>query len=167
LQEALLMGYSVLGTDIDERMVDYAKQNMQWLVKKYPEITGSVAIDVADATDFQWPRFTAVASEVYLGRPLNKLPEGQTLEKIISDTNTITSKFLINLARQLETGRRLCLAVPAWRKPGGELIHLPLLAKLTDMGYNIVNFKHVRNDELVYFRENQVVARQILVLKKV
>jgi tRNA (guanine10-N2)-dimethyltransferase len=167
LQEALLMGYSVIGTDIDERMGDYAKRNMQWLVKKYPRISGSVAIDTADATNFRWPRFTAIASETYLGRPLGKLPDEQSLQKIISDTNTILTKFLTNIASQLEPGRKLCLAVPAWRSAPNNFIRLPLLAKLTDMGYNIVDFKHVRDDELVYFRENQIVARQILVLKKV
>jgi tRNA (guanine10-N2)-dimethyltransferase len=166
LQEALLMGYSVFGTDIDPRMIDFSKRNIQWLVRRYPAITGSVVIEPADATSYRWSRFTAIASEVYLGRPLNKLPDDQTLKKIISDTNTITSKFLNNLAPQLEPGRKLCLAVPAWQKSPKSFIRLPLLAKLTDMGYNIVNFKHVRDDELVYFRENQVVARQILVLKK-
>src|SRR6185503_10002944 len=36
LQEALLMGYSVLGTDIDERMVDYSRRNIKWLFQKNP-----------------------------------------------------------------------------------------------------------------------------------
>ena len=166
LQEALLMGYDVLGTDLDERMVEYSKTNIQWLVQKYPEISGHTSIEIGDATEFRWPRFTTVASETYLGRPLAKLPDETTLKKIVNDTNTIIEKFLKNLGPQLKSGQRVCLAVPAWRKTNGQLVKLPLLAKLTDMGYYIKKFKHVSGDDLIYFRENQNVARKLIVLER-
>ncbi len=166
LQESLLAGYSVLGTDIDDRMVEYSKTNIKWLVNKYPAINGHVSLEKADATSHRWPGFTAVASEGFLGRPLSSLPEDEKLESIISDANTIAGKFLRNLSAQLKPDRRICIALPAWRKPDGGLIHLPLIAKLTDMGYNKVNFKHVRSEDLVYYREDQIVTRELLVLKK-
>jgi tRNA G10 N-methylase Trm11 len=166
LQEALLMGFSVIGTDIDPRMVDYSRRNIKWLFEKYPNLEGQVDIEPADATTYQWPSFSTVASEVFLGRPLAKLPSEADLKQIISDANTITKKFLQNLAPQLQTGRALCIAVPAWRKPGGQLISLPVIDHLTDMGYNYWDLKHVPREELVYFREDQVVARQLLRIKK-
>ncbi len=166
LQEALLMGHSVIGTDIEPKMVEFAKTNIQWLFEKYPQLEGHVVIEAADATSHRRPRFSAVASEVYLGRPLSSLPAPHKLKEIVSDVNIITEKFLRNLALQLRSGQRLCLAVPAWRRPAGELVHLPLIAKLTDMGYNRFSFEHVKNDDLVYFRENQIVARELLVLER-
>ncbi len=166
LQEALLMGYSVIGSDIDERMVEYSQRNIRWLFEKYSKLEASVDIETADATSFTWPGFSSLASEVYLGRPLNSLPPHDKLKEIVSDTDLIIRKFLKNLAPQLKSGQALCLAVPAWRKPNGELIQLPLLAKLTDMGYTYWDLKHVPLEQLVYFRENQVVARRLLRLKK-
>jgi tRNA (guanine10-N2)-dimethyltransferase len=166
LQEALLMGYSVMGTDIDERMVDFSKKNIRWLFEKYTSLEGGVDIEPADATDYRWPGFSAIASEVFLGRPLAALPPEDKLKQIISDADTVIKKFLRNLAPQLKEGRAICLAVPAWRKPGGGLIDLPVLAKLTEMGYNYLDLKHVRARDLVYFREDQVVARRLLRLKK-
>ncbi|HEY5549884.1 MAG TPA: hypothetical protein VIK37_01615 [Candidatus Saccharimonadales bacterium] len=166
LQESLLMGYSVFGTDIDRRMAQYAKTNMQWLLRQYPEISGQVSIEVADATNYQWPRFTATASETYLGPPLARMPDDFTLKRIVSETNAVIEKFLKNLSPQLSTGHRICLAVPAWRKAGGQFIHLPVIAKLTDMGYNIVKFKHAGSEDLVYYREGQIVARKLLVMEK-
>jgi tRNA G10 N-methylase Trm11 len=166
LQEALLMGYSVMGTDIDERMVEFSKKNIRWLFDKYPVLEGGVDIEAADATDYQWPGFSAIVSEVFLGRPLAVLPPPDKLKQIVSDANLITKKFLQNLAPQLKEGRGICLAVPAWRKPGSELIDLPVLDKLTEMGYNYWDLKHVRRDDLVYYREDQVVARRLLRLKK-
>jgi tRNA G10 N-methylase Trm11 len=166
LQEALLMGYSVYGTDIEPRMIDYAVKNIRWLVKNNPQIVGKVDIEQADATNYQWAGFSAIASELYLGRPLAKFPDEAALKQIVSDANTIIKKFLQNLAPQLKKDQRLCLAVPAWRQPDGKLIDLPVLAKLTDMGYNYLDLKWVPRKNLVYYREGQTVARRLLILKK-
>lgn len=169
LQEALLMGYHVIGSDIDPRMVGYAKGNIQWLVEKYSQIEGQVVIELADATNHQWPRFSCVASELYLGRPLSALPATEKLQEIIRDVNTITKKFLQNLAPQLKVGQRLALAIPAWRDVRGatfHMWHLPVVDHLTDMGYNRVSFVHTANKDLLYFREDQIVARELLVLIK-
>jgi hypothetical protein len=67
LQEALLMGYSVYGTDMDPRMVEFTKSNLQWLIKNNPTIEGRVVAESADATSYQWPGFSTIATEAYLG----------------------------------------------------------------------------------------------------
>ncbi len=166
LQEALLMGYGVIGTDLEPRMVEYSKKNIEWLVDKNPNIQGLAVIETGDATSMHWAPFSCVASEVYLGRPLNSLPAAAKLKEISSDVNTILSKFLRNLGKQMKPGQFACLAVPAWRRPNGSTINLPVLDKLTDMGYTLSDLNHVKSKDLIYFRENQVVARQILILRK-
>ncbi|MBX4188684.1 hypothetical protein KW792_01135 [Candidatus Saccharibacteria bacterium] len=166
LQEALLMGCSVIGTDVDNRMVEYSQRNIRWLFNKYPALEGQVDIEPADATSFAWPGFSAVASEVFLGRPLANLPPEADLKQIVSDANTIIKKFLQNLAPQLKTDQSVCLAVPAWRLKSGNFKTLPLIDHLTDMGYTYWDLKHVRREDLFYFREDQVVARQLLRIKK-
>lgn len=165
LQEALLMGYSVFGTDIEPRMVEYSSTNITWLINKYPQVEGYVVTEQADATNFVWPRFSAVASETYLGRPLSSLPAPDKLRAIVNDVNTVIKKFLANIAPQLQPGQRMALAVPAWKIKYG-FKHLPLLDHLTDMGYNRLHLVHAKNDELVYFRENQLVARELLILER-
>lgn len=165
LQEALLMGYSVVGTDIDPRMVEYTKENLAWLVSKYPKLEGHVVAEEGDATNFVWPRFSAVATETYLGRPLSSLPEPAKLHDIVRDVDTITNKFLKNLAGQMKPGQKAAIAVPAWRR-GNEFVHLPLIDHLTDMGYNRIDLKLASSTDLIYFREGQVVARQLIILEK-
>ncbi len=171
LQEALLMDLDVIGSDIEPRLVEFAEINLDWLYKKFDvDYGGSLSmqynLEVADATDHKWAGFDVVASETYLGRPLNSLPDSAGLNKIVQDVNTILAKFLINLAGQTETGSRLSLAVPAWQISPGSFKHLPLLEKLPQLGYNRLSFAHAKNDELIYWREAQVVGRELLVLKR-
>ncbi len=167
LQEAMLMGYRVRGSDLDDRMVEYSKQNIQWLndtimdknvLKNYPPI-----IEVADGTNYKWlPAPSLVACETYLGRPFSKLPDNNTLYQVIRDVNTIHEKFLKN-ARQFGKDMRICLAVPAWKTRKG-FIHLPLLDSLEKLGYTRVSFVHADNNKLIYHREGQVVGRELVVL---
>ena len=160
------MGYRVYGTDIDERMVSYTKQNLQWLFERNPDIAGGVVVETADATNYQWPGFSALATEAYLGRPLTRTPARSELDKIIRDVNTITKKFLTNLYPQLRPGRRAAVALPAWQVSKNKFKFLPVIDEITDMGYNVKKFKHVFKNELIYYRPNQIVGRQIIVLER-
>ncbi len=165
LQEALLMGYDAFGTDIDLRMVQYAEENIEWLQSNFPT-PGECHVTVGDATTFDWKHaFDVVACETYLGRPFSHAPDHATLGKVIRDVDTIHKKFLENLAKQTEKGTRLCLAVPAWKTRDG-FEHLPTLDHLEKLGYTRTSFTHVGNEDLIYYREGQIVGRELLVLTR-
>jgi len=165
LQEAALMGYKIYGTDLERRMIDYATTNLQWLAER--ATISSPNLEVGDATTFQWrSTFSVVASETYLGRPLSGWPNPEKLHSIIGTCNVIIEKFLRNMASQTPPKLRLALAIPAWRSPTGRIHHLPLLDHLEKMGYNRVSFEHARNEDLVYFRPEQLVARELLVITR-
>ena len=165
LQEALLMGYAVYGSDLNPKMIDYSRTNLEWLEKQYRLQNASYQLEVADATSHQWqPPVSCVASESYLGQPLSGLPKPERLDRIVADCNTIASKFLTNLRPQLASGARVCIAFPAWRVSQNELRHLPMLDRLKDLGYNRVRFQHASREDLVYFRPDQIVARELTVL---
>jgi tRNA G10 N-methylase Trm11 len=165
LQEALLMGYGVIGTDIEPRMVEYSRTNLEWFKAKFKLPANDYRLDVADATTHNWDyQFTLIASETYLGRPFTNYPGSDLLAQTINDCNLILRKFLINIRDQLSPGTRLCLAVPAWQVDTGVFKHLSFIDRLSDLGYNRVSFKHVMSDHLLYYRENQIVGRELLVL---
>jgi tRNA (guanine10-N2)-dimethyltransferase len=166
LQEALLMGYGAYGSDLEARMVEYSKKNLEWLATR-----GSFAdpiLEVSDATAHQWRHpFTTVASEVYLGRPLSNWPAPDKLNTIIANCDLIISKFLRNINKQIPAGTRLCLAVPAWISPtNGVIKHLPMLDHLGVLGYNRVSFQQVSAGDLLYYRPGQLVGRELLVLTR-
>ncbi len=166
LQEALLMGYGAYGTDLEPRMIDYSKVNLEWLSTHGKET--SPELEVGDATKHDWTYpYSVVASETYLGRPLNSWPGSDALREIIGTCNVIIEKFLANMAEQTQPGMRLCLAVPAWHGPGDKIHHLPLIDHLNKLGYNRLRFEHAKDSELVYFRPEQLVARELLVITRI
>jgi tRNA G10 N-methylase Trm11 len=166
LQEALLMGYSAYGTDLEPRMIEYSEINLKWLRSFYHQLSAvSCKLEVGDATNMTWQPFDFVAAETYLGRPFSALPAPNVLDKVIQDVDTIHKKFLKNVARQTKPGFRMCIAVPAWKASTG-FKRLPTLDHLEELGYTRAVFKHVREQDLIYHRENQIVARELVVLQR-
>ncbi len=166
LQEALLMGYDVYGTDLEPRMVEYSRANLDWLASTNCTLpTTPYRLEAGDATTHHWqPTPDLVAGETYLGRPFTEVPAREVLEQTVSDVNAILTKFLHNLHAQLTPGARLCLAVPAWQTTPHQFRHLPLIDQISEMGYNRVEFERVPSSHLLYYREDQIVARELLVL---
>lgn len=165
LQEAALFGYSVYGTDLSEKMVRYTRDNLNWL-KDTHKIDFEWHLEVADAQTATWRQpIDHVVCETYLGEPLSSVPSREKLEDIMHGCNGIVREFLKNLAPQIEPGSRHCIAVPAWWINGG-LKHLPVLNALEEHGYERLNFAHADRSDLVYRREDQIVARELLVLKR-
>jgi 2-polyprenyl-3-methyl-5-hydroxy-6-metoxy-1,4-benzoquinol methylase len=174
LQEALLMGLFVMGSDKDPRMIEYATKNIEWLGKTTGYKGDLLSLEVADATTHSWvSTFDTIACETYLGQPFTHLPDPDKLQQVIHDVNHIHKTFLRHLAQHQNviTARKyghdfvMCLAVPAWRQKQG-FKHLPVLDQLESLGYTRVSFVHAKRDDLVYHREGQIVARELVVLKR-
>lgn len=167
LQEALLLGYDVYGTDLSDKMIDYSRINLDW-IKTVSHAEGNYEVAQGDAMATAWQApIDAVACESYLGQPFSAPPSPAKLTEVRGNCDHIISTFLRNISSQLKSGTPLCVAVPAWRSTDGSFTHLPLINKLEQLGYAQTALKNVRANELLYYREDQVVARELLVLTKI
>ena len=167
LQEAALMGYDVYGTDLEPRMVEYTKANLAWLNAQYHlEGAYDFAFEPGDATTHKWQNVDFIAAETYLGRPFTTTPPAEVLAQTVADCNLIIKKFLQNIHDQLKPGARLCLAVPAWQTGKNHFKHLPLVDQISDIGYNRISFEQTGSAPLLYYREDQIVARELLVIAR-
>ena len=191
LQEALLMGYRAYGTDINERMVDYTKKNLGWLLQLeesssegIPE-RGSARISArapwrweratrpeeelfqvqaGDAASFKWqPPIDAVACEGYLGQPMSQIPTEIKLKEQKQECSNIILGFLKNLADQIAPGTPIVIAIPAWLRKDGAYSRLEIIDNIIKLGYNVNNKSR---EGLIYHREKQIVARDIIILRK-
>ncbi len=166
LQEAALMGYAVYGTDLSDKMIDYSRTNLEWLASSH-HLPIRATIEQGDATNTKWPSpIDAVVCETYLGQPFSAPPSPAKLAEVKKTCEYIITTFLQNLAPQIASGTALCLAIPAWRDTNGQFAHLSLIRRLNELGYTEYAFRHVRPDDLLYYRPDQVVARQLLALIK-
>jgi tRNA G10 N-methylase Trm11 len=167
LQEASLMHFGTYGTDLSEKMVRFSRDNLNWL-----EETQHAKFDwylhEGDAMDSQWQKpIDAVVTETYLGQPFSAPPSPAKLTEVRGNCNHIITEFLKNIGPQLTAGTPLVLAIPAWKSTDGRFTHLPLTENLEKLGYARVELKNVRADQLLYFRPDQVVARELLILTKI
>lgn len=165
LQEALLMGYRPYGTDINPRMVEYSKKNLHWLISSHEDTTSSFDISVGNATNYIWtPPIDAVACEGYLGTPMSQIPTDIILKREKQACEEIILSFLKNLAPQIKKDTPVVIAVPAWLRENHTYSRLLILDLLENMGYNVSN---TSREGLLYHRDDQIVARDIIIMRKI
>ncbi|HTK39563.1 MAG TPA: hypothetical protein VL362_01730 [Patescibacteria group bacterium] len=166
LQEAALLAFDIYGSDLSQKMVSYTSANLEWLEQKY-NLDLNKRVDEGDAMTHQWlPPIDAVAAEAYLGQPFSAPPSPAKLREVRGNCNHIITSFLENIGRQVTPDTPFCLAVPAWNNGNDRFTHLPLVNELERYGYERIELKNVRAEQLLYFRPGQVVARELLLMRK-
>lgn len=129
-----------------------------------------VQVSLGDATDYKWEGpIDAVACETYLGPPMSNPPAEIKLKDTRQLCGGIIRGFLKNLAGQIKSGTPVVIAVPAWLRPDGTYTRLfgeKLVDEMENLRYNVSSFKNLGQNDLLYHREGQVVAREIIVLRK-
>jgi tRNA (guanine10-N2)-dimethyltransferase len=167
LQEALIMGFRAYGTDLSEKMIEYSNANLKWLSETQNH-QFNFKLEPGDATKFKWQQpIDAVVGETYLGQPFSAPPSPAKLNEVRDNCNNIITEFLKNINSQIKPGTPICIAIPAWRDKNGQFTHLPLIQTIARLGYKPHEFTNVSQNKLLYYREDQVVARELLVLTKV
>jgi tRNA G10 N-methylase Trm11 len=154
LQEALLLGHHVIGSDIEPRLIAASKANLDWLAQGHQLPT--VELITGDACSMKWAGpIDAVVTEGYLGPPLK------------AKSIKLSLDFLSNLAPQLSPGTPVVLSLPAWRNASGTLEHLEIIDRIKQLRYTLKQFPPVRQSDMTYQRPTQLVARDIIALEKV
>ncbi|MBC7943428.1 hypothetical protein H7X68_02945 [Candidatus Saccharibacteria bacterium] len=167
LQEAALQSYGVYGSDLSEKMVRYSRENLNWLTDTH-HLRFDFDLHEGDAMDTKWQQpIGAVVAETYLGQPFSAPPSPVKLDEVRRNCNHILTEFLKNLSPQIDSGTPVCVAIPAWRNKEGRFTHLPLIATIAQLGFKPHEFSNISQNDLLYFREDQVVARELLVLTKI
>ncbi len=165
LQEARLLGRETMGSDLSPEMVEAAKLNMPWLDHEVGRELPAWRVELADAREVVLPKECAVVSEGYLGPNLTHSPTPAALAAIQRDLLKLYRESLKQWGLQLPSGAEVSLCVPAWRM-GRAWHYLGLVDELARLGYTPKSFR-AASTPLLYAREDQVVGRQLLLLRKI
>ena len=165
LQESLLLDRSAAGSDISADMVKASTQNLDWL-KEQKIISKKWMVTKADAITVKLPPGElSIVSEGYLGPNQSNKITVDKYKEISSDLVNLYADSLKNWSQQLPSGAEVTMTSPVWQTSKGWK-PLPIVDQLTDLGYTFKQFAHVKSDAMVYRRPDQIVGRQLLILRK-
>jgi hypothetical protein len=147
-------------------MVAASHDNIAWLRDKRPDLP-EVPVSQADATTIQLPdEPLAIVSEGYLGPNMTTTVPVKDIPKLTRDLGKLYADSLRNWADQIESGTEVTLTMPVWRDKTGHWHTLEILDRISDLGYTLRSFAHADARKLIYRRPNQVVGRQLLIVRK-
>jgi len=141
LQEALIKGISVYGSDIDADSIKSALKNMKWLKSNY-KIRNPYIYERRDATKIPDKQFDAIATETPLGEVVRKKPNDRDAERIIRNFERLIIPILRHLRTIKKRNAKIAITFPRIREhevdfekiveeTGLEIIHEPIIESRT------------------------------------
>jgi len=166
LQEALLMGYDVIGVDIDRMIVSDAEVNLKWLRKKY-HFKGNSKLIRGDSTKLRFlvRNIDGVATEPYLGPFWKQLPSKEKAKEVMDGLEELYFEFLKSLRVVLKKEGKVAIIVPKIRTNDG-LVSMKFNQILAKTGFKIDNYFEELKFPITYADEKDKVEREIYVLRQ-
>jgi tRNA G10 N-methylase Trm11 len=178
LQEAMIMGYKVVGSDISEKAIENSEKNLLWIKNRYKLPPGHFELFTSDVKELlsNLPKlvYEAIVTEGTLGPNYLKPPSDEEIKTNFSNLGkTYLGAFKV-FKKILKPGKRIVIALPAYRRARGYL-YFEIVDKLTALGYDIVNplpevlkerfgfLEVTERKSIIYDRKDQFVSREIFI----
>jgi len=181
LQEAMLMGYRAIGSDIDQKMIENSEKNLEWFRNRYHTPAGRYKLFKAHAAEISLmiPNFkvSSVVTEGTLGPIYGKLPKKSEMVANFKNLSKLYDQVFKEFKKFLTEGAKVVLCLPAYKTKISEYEFLPDLDFITKNGYTILDplpvnlsakYRFLRvtpRKSIIYDRKDQLVAREIFVLQ--
>lgn len=167
LMEGLLMDKNVIGSDIEQKMIDFSRENLHWIKREMPDKikeTSRFRLFVKDSRFLNKPDFPekidAVVTESYLGQPVLKLPSQEEREKTFRELANLNLNWLRSINKITDKNCQVVTCIPAF-KTGQTFEFFPHFEEIAkEAGYKV-------SHSFIYDRPDQIVAREIKVLEKI
>ncbi|MEK6839371.1 MAG: DNA methyltransferase, partial [Nanoarchaeota archaeon] len=158
LQEALLMGYRVIGIDL---FIDDARKNIEWLGKNYRNKTKFLQGDVTKVLS-QMQSVEAIVTEPYMGPYYKKLPSEQEAQRTIKELIPLYTNFFTALHPKIKG--KVVILLPRIRTYM-KTFTLPINEILQKTGFEIVSPLPSIKLPLEYEKRHSKIERSIYILE--
>ncbi len=162
LMEAALLGVKkIIASDISEKAVEDTAQNLTWLVDEFKLDPPSLSLFTSPAQELDQvfsKKVDLVVTETYLGTPRTRPLSQQEFTETRDELIEIYEPSLETIFGLMKDTGRMVIAIPAFTV-GQELTSMELEGLFEHVGFTIDN-------KFLYKRPNQIVAREIFVLRK-
>jgi tRNA G10 N-methylase Trm11 len=184
IQEGLLLGFRMIGSDINKIAIKGSEQNLEWFRNRYKIAPGKYGVEVSDAAkvadliEKSKSQIAAIVTEGTLGPIYGQYPKADEIAKNFKDLEKLYKASFKEFAKFLPKQARIVMCIPAYRKNRDQYEMFPSLDFATELGYNLVDIisptvtkklkflKLTARNTAIYDRKDQVVAREIVVFQK-
>lgn len=189
VQEGVLMGFRMLGTDINPKAISGSEKNLEWFRNRYKVPNGKFHVEVADTRNVSkvveglakvgaFTEINGIVTEGYLGPMYSDFPTPEEIKANFKELEELYTQAFQDYLKFLPKGARVVLCIPAYKKKN-EYLMFPSLDFITSLGYNFVDLiPSILADSMpflrlsdrktaVYDRKDQVVAREIVIFEKI
>jgi tRNA G10 N-methylase Trm11 len=167
LQDGLIQGASVIGSDNNKHVLARCQKNLDWLGKELPGISSCCqTLHLSDATHISGLlkeySIDVIVTEPYMGP--TKFGEGKVpLEKtrnIFRGLEKLYLGCLRDWSRILKSKGMVAVCLPLYQADNRRLIQIKVIDTCRRLGYT------KKLGPITYAREHAVIARQIYLLQK-
>lgn len=159
LMEALLRGYKVAGSDLDQKAFLGTQKNLEWLSREYDlEINSNIFMsDVCGVSEFQLKgKVDLIVTEPFLGKPS---PQTSQLETIFSGLEKLYLGAFKTWTKILKDEAKVVIVFPYVDSSGVVFSLEKIIDKLAEKGYTPLV------EPIFYSRPGAIVQRQIMIFE--
>lgn len=170
LMEGLMLGYNMLGSDIDRDAIRYSEDNIKWMgdEKMVGDVNFSVfplnilRPDSKTLRELKNSEVNAVACEPYMGPPQHRPMGVNTAKELLSDVSKLYSNLFYILNHMKLTEFTAIIVLPSYKTHEGWLT--TSLNQIVGKKWKIENSKYGK--DLHWSRANSIIRREIFILSK-
>lgn len=171
LMEAAMLGFDILGSDIDQRAVVNTDMNIQWL-RDEGLITGIkynlFALDIKNVErkilkDLKRTGINAIVCEPFMGPPQRKSMSESKADILLSDVKDLYVSFFKVVEQIANDGFKVVMVLPSYKTYSGE--KSINISTFVGKKWEVLNRKYAKGD-LKWKRNNSIITRNIFILSK-
>jgi tRNA G10 N-methylase Trm11 len=189
VQEGVLLGYRMIGTDKNKHAIAGSEKNLEWFRNRYKIAKGRFHVEITDVVQVSkvidnlvrvgaLQYIAAVVTEGTLGPIYSQLPTQNEMKENFKTLLDLYKKAFEQFLQLLPPKGRIVLCLPAYKRNASEYIMFPNLDPLASLGYNQIAIlppevakkmpflKLTDRQTAIYDRKDQIVAREIVVFEK-
>ncbi len=188
VQEGVLQGYKMLGTDINPTAIAGSEKNLEWFRNRYKIPKGKYHVEVSDVASVSkvvdnlakvgaFKQVNGIVTEGYLGPMYTEFPSPAEITANFKELTELYTKAFQEYFKFLSSGDKVVMCLPAYKK-NDHYTHLESLDFIKEIGYNLVDLipkdlaeslpflKLTDQGTAIYDRKDQIVAREIIIFQK-
>jgi len=181
LQEAILMGYRAIGSDLEEKMVQNSEKNLEWFRNRYHVAPNRYKLFTSHAAEisivFPTEKVSAIVTEGTLGPIYGKLPKKPEMVANFKNLAKLYDQVFKEFKKFLAPGAKVAMCLPAYKVSQTDYEFMPSVDFATQNGYTVLDLlpahlvekyrflKLTPRKSAIYDRKDQVVAREIIIFQ--